>query len=302
MRFRGLDLNLIHVLGVLREERSVSAAGRRLHLSQPATSAALARLREYFGDELLASLGKSMYLTPFAEGLRAQVSEFLRVAEDLVAVSTPFYPATSHRTFRIVVSDSVISSVLIPLVARVSKYAQNLLFDFILPDPASQAQFHRGEVDLLICPEGYVTGDYPTELFYEEQHVVAGWSESPFFLKEITEESIFERGHVSVAIGAGRTLSFGDRQIELLGRVRKIEVTVAGFAMAPLFLVGTQRLTLMHGRLAEAMARQLPINFAPLPFPFPTLRQVIHHHHSRRNDPGVRWLLGELKIQAGLNA
>ena len=91
-------------------------------------------------------------------------------------------------------------------------------------------------------------------------------------------------------------------QIELLGRVRKIEVTVAGFAMAPLFLVGTQRLTLMHGRLAEAMARQLPINFAPLPFPFPTLRQVIHHHHSRRNDPGVRWLLGELKIQAGLNA
>jgi DNA-binding transcriptional LysR family regulator len=69
MRFKGLDLNLIVTLDILLEERSVSAAARRLHLSQPATSAALARLREFFDDEILVLLGKSMYPTPFAESV-----------------------------------------------------------------------------------------------------------------------------------------------------------------------------------------------------------------------------------------
>lgn len=64
MRFKGLDLNLLVCLDVLLDERSVSAAARRLHLSQPATSAALARLREFFDDEILVGLGKSMYPTP----------------------------------------------------------------------------------------------------------------------------------------------------------------------------------------------------------------------------------------------
>ncbi len=53
MRFERLDLNLLVALDALLTEKSVSLAADRLCLSQSATSSALARLREYFGDELL---------------------------------------------------------------------------------------------------------------------------------------------------------------------------------------------------------------------------------------------------------
>ena len=63
MRFKGLDLNLLVTLDVLIEERSVSRAAERLHLSQPSVSAALARLRDYFNDPLLEVQGKRMVPT-----------------------------------------------------------------------------------------------------------------------------------------------------------------------------------------------------------------------------------------------
>jgi len=52
MRLNRLDLNLLVALDALLTERSITRAADRIHLSQPATSGALARLREFFGDEL----------------------------------------------------------------------------------------------------------------------------------------------------------------------------------------------------------------------------------------------------------
>ena len=73
MHFRGLDLNLLVALDALLAESSVSAAGRKLHLSQSAMSGALARLREHFGDPLLVQVGRRMQPTPHARELAATV-------------------------------------------------------------------------------------------------------------------------------------------------------------------------------------------------------------------------------------
>ena len=69
MHFRELDRNLLVALDALITERSISRTGEGIHLSQPATSGALARLREYFKDHLLVPVGRKMVLTPLAEGL-----------------------------------------------------------------------------------------------------------------------------------------------------------------------------------------------------------------------------------------
>jgi len=66
MDLGGLDLNLLVALDALFAERSVSRAGERMHLSQSATSGALARLREVFRDQLLVPVGRKMVLTPVA--------------------------------------------------------------------------------------------------------------------------------------------------------------------------------------------------------------------------------------------
>ena len=70
MHFRGLDLNLLVALDALLSEASVSAAGRKLHLSQSAMSGALARLREHFRDPLLVQVGRRMQPTPHARRAR----------------------------------------------------------------------------------------------------------------------------------------------------------------------------------------------------------------------------------------
>jgi DNA-binding transcriptional LysR family regulator len=50
---RGIDLNLLVSLDVLLAEANVTRAAERLHLTQPAVSTQLARLRDMFGDPLL---------------------------------------------------------------------------------------------------------------------------------------------------------------------------------------------------------------------------------------------------------
>ena len=66
MRFKGLDLNLLVALDALLKEQNVSRAADRLHLSQPAVSASLGRLRVFFDDPLLVQHGKRMLPTPHA--------------------------------------------------------------------------------------------------------------------------------------------------------------------------------------------------------------------------------------------
>ena len=59
MRFKGLDLNLLVALDALLDEESVTKAARRLNLSQPAMTAALGRIREYFDDPMLKLHGQT---------------------------------------------------------------------------------------------------------------------------------------------------------------------------------------------------------------------------------------------------
>src|ERR1700737_114702 len=104
MNFRGLDLNLLVALEALLETRSVSQAANRLHLSQPAMSAALARIREYFQDEILVAKGKRMYPTETAEAVLPQLKDCLRRVEGLILSPTTFNPKTAQRSFSIVTS------------------------------------------------------------------------------------------------------------------------------------------------------------------------------------------------------
>ena len=77
MRFNKLDLNLLVALDAMLAERSISKAAERLHLSQSAMSNALARLRDYFDDELLVQVGRKLELTPRAETLKESVRDVL---------------------------------------------------------------------------------------------------------------------------------------------------------------------------------------------------------------------------------
>lgn len=69
MRFKGLDLNLLVALDALMTERKLTAAARSINLSQPAMSAAISRLRDYFRDDLFIMQRRELIPTPRAEAL-----------------------------------------------------------------------------------------------------------------------------------------------------------------------------------------------------------------------------------------
>ena len=105
MRFEGLDLNLLVALDAILEERSVMGASRRLHLSQPAMSAAIGRLRQYFNDEIFTISKRKLVPTPLAQSLEKPTRDILlRIRTNLIS-PPKFDPANSERRFRLVVSD-----------------------------------------------------------------------------------------------------------------------------------------------------------------------------------------------------
>lgn len=298
MRFKGLDLNLLMALDVLIEERNVSRAAERLHLSQPAMSAALRRLREYFNDPILSPHGKKMIPTSHALRLRGMVGDLLTSVEEMVAVSTRFDPSTSHRRFRIGTSDylaTVLFTRLIPLMQRIAPY---VTMELVQPSDALLTALDQGDLDLVITPAEHLSPEHPSDLLFEERHVVAGWNENPLFHRPLTEDGFLSAGHVAVEIGRLRPTSFAEKFLRAAGKERKIEVLVSSFSIAPEMLIGTNRLAVMHERLARTYAARIPLTYVDMPFDFPIMREMLQYNRTRADDAGLRWLIDQIKQAA----
>lgn len=290
MRFRGLDLNLLSAFDMLLRERSVSAAARKLNLSQPAMSAALARLRDFFGDEILVVQGKRMFPTSFAERLGPEVRHILDGVDAMLTNRSQFDPATAQRAFRLIASDYAIAAAIVPLIERLSAESPGILLDLASPSEQSSLEIAEGVADLMISPDYYITGEHPSELLFEETHVVIGWRGNPLMQTPLSQDDFLNAGHVGVRIGARRQPSFVDRHMSLLGVERRIELETHSFLTIPLLLEGTQRLALMQSRLAERLCRQYPLSVQSIPFEVPLMREMMQNHRSRQTDPGLIWL------------
>lgn len=301
MRFKGLDLNLLVAFSVLMDTRSVSRAAEQLNLSQPAMSAALGRLRDYFGDDLLVLQGKRMFPTPYAESLVPMVQDTLRRIEALITTSTTFDPATSQRVFRIIASDYITAAVIAPLSRRLAHSAPGIKLEAVLPSDGSADLIAQGAFDLLITPEEFVNPSQPTELLFEERHVLVGWNGNPLFTRTITLEDVLEARHVGVQMGNQRTSAFAESTMDQLGHFRRTDMTASSFTVIPWLVIETNRLALMHERLARVMARMFPLAIAPIPFDFPVMREMMQFNHARSADEGLAWLREELRRDSTLD-
>lgn len=300
MRFKGLDLNLLVAFNVLMETRSVSRSAELLHLSQPAMSAALGRLRDYFGDDLLVLQGKRMFPTAYAESLVPMVQDTLRQIDALITTSTSFDPATSQRTFRLIASDYITAAVIAPLSRRLAKIAPGIRLESVLPSDGSTDLIAQGAFDLLITPEEFINPIQPAELLFEERHVIVGWTGNPLFQQAISDADLMQASHVGVQMGNQRTRAFADSMMEKLGRIRQIDVMASSFTVVPWLVIETDRLALMHERLARRMASMFPLAIAPIPFDFPMMREMMQYNRARSNDEGLIWLRSQVHQDSAL--
>ena len=302
MRFNGLDLNLLVAFQALLEERNVTRAAKRLNISQPAMSAALNRLRDYFQDDLLLAQGRNMHPTAQAHSLAGPVRQFLADLDALLTSTASFDPATSQRSFRVVASDYITASMLGPLAQQLAQTAPRVRLEIMLPCEEAAQLVMEGQADLIVTPEDFLDPEQPSQLLCEERQLVVGWQDNPVFESELTLADFLRLGHVAVQLGSNRVPSFADRQIDRLGITRRIELTCGCFTLVPWLVCGTNRVAVMHERLARQMARQFPLALKELPFEFPVMREMIQYHRSRETDDGLRWLRERLIIEAQRSA
>lgn len=126
-----VDLNLLVAFVALFEERSVTAAAQRLHLGQPAMSAALGRLRLLFEDELFIRFGREMQPTAKALEIAPGISAALQQIRQTIESSQTFNPATSQRAFAIGSSDYTSSIITPKLLEACDQIAPGINFRLI---------------------------------------------------------------------------------------------------------------------------------------------------------------------------
>jgi DNA-binding transcriptional LysR family regulator len=116
MDIRRIDLNLLTVLAALLDEESVSRAGKRIGLSQPAVSAALGRLRTVFGDELFIRTSHGLVPTQKAETLKPEVKAAVDQISRVFVLKEQFAPKESSHSFRISI-DEFVGTALVPTLS-----------------------------------------------------------------------------------------------------------------------------------------------------------------------------------------
>ena len=159
MQLRNVDLNLLPSLRALLEERSVSRAAERMHMSQPALSAALARLRRHFNDELLERRGNSYELTPLAVQLLDRTYSATLSMERLFSAQAEFDPSTSTREFSVFSSDYAMSVLGGALAGVLSETAPGvrLRFTGMSPVVVANAPDSLRDYDGLFMPHGFLS-------------------------------------------------------------------------------------------------------------------------------------------------
>lgn len=290
MKFKGLDLNLVIALNALLNEKSVSAAGRKVALSQPAMSASLGKLRDYFKDDILVPHGRAMALTSFGASLIDPVRRLMVEIETTLGSGVEFDPRSSRRTFRINITDFVVEILMGPLTRAVAKAAPNVVLEFVRPPSATQA-LEEGAVDLIVGPESSMSARYSAALLATEDYLVIGDAHNPLLKSPLTVKRFFELGHVSMRYGLNNRPTFAEMQVNRQPHRRKVEVIAASFAAMPILIVGTRRIALLQRSLAHSYAARFPLALLDPPFEIEPVQIFVQSQESAKEDAGVRWLM-----------
>ena len=295
MRLDKFDLNLLVVLDALLEERNVTKASARVHIGQSATSGALARLREYFQDELLVPVGRKMMLTPLAESLVEPVRDTLLKARATIARKPNFDPTSAERRFIIYASDYVTTVMLTDSIERIAKLAPKISIDIRTPSRDIFELFDRGEIDLLVLPEPYMTRiHHIKKMWFEDEQVCVVWTGNTIVGETLSFEAYMAMGHASVRFSDDRSIMFEDWFLPRFGKERKVEVTVDNFGTLPLLVLGTNRIATMHRKHAEFVAKLLPLRIVKTPFNMPPIVEMMCWPKYLDHDPAHQWLRGVL--------
>jgi LysR family nod box-dependent transcriptional activator len=285
-----VDLNLLVALEALLNEANVTRAAERVHLSQPAMSDALQRLRRLFGDELLVRVGRQYQLTAFAIELQEPLHELVQMAGDIIQRREVFDPARDSRTFNVVASEYSAYILIQPVLQRLAKAAPGLSLRLQRSTPGEPEKMTSDIIVGLWPSTGAAELGLQNEILFHDRWVCIVWSGNDRVGETLNLQEYMRQPHAVYQVSARGGLGIADRTIREMNLPRRVQVSVDSFVLLPLLLQGTPQVALIQERLGRKLAALADVRLVEPLFATPPLAEAMYWHSRNTSDPAHRWL------------
>jgi DNA-binding transcriptional LysR family regulator len=301
MKLRDVDLQLLLAFDALMRERHVTHAAQRLDVSQPAMSAALAKLRALLHDELLVRAGAALVPTELALAAWPRVQEAIAAVRGAFQAGGRFEPALAGDTFRLIAIDAI-DALLMPAVMRVLRAtAPGVRIELLDPRPRQFGEMlASGALDLAVsdCP------DPPAFLKARrlslDRLIGICRRGHPALQAPMTAASFCALPHVAVEPDAAQIYNARiDAALRLQGLRRQVSMVKPNFLALPFVLETSDLVACVPANLARRMSGMADIATFAIPFDLAPLELRMLWHPRTANSPAHEWLRATVASCAG---
>lgn len=284
------NLNLLVVLDALLTERSITRAAARLHMSQPAMSAAVGRLRDWLGDPLLVRGAGGYALTTRAEELIVPLRQILEDIERTLQKPGDFDPSTAHKTFRIAANDAFELVVLPPLVQRLQQVAPHVRLVIESTEGVVPVQaLTSGAVDVAWGHFQATPPGLRTQVMMQDTLACLVRKDHPSIQGQLSVMQFCAAPHLVVALKGNTLPDLVQRRMAESGLTLNIALQVPHMLAAPVIVLTSDYLLTLPTRVARCYADLLGLAFFPLPFDYPPFALSLVWHERAHRDPATVW-------------
>ena len=298
MNIDRVDLNLLVYLDVLLREGSVTKAALQLGITQPAMSNGLKRLRDLFSDPLLVRTSEGMTPTERALELQPIIRKALNELEAALQSQSDFDAMSSHRVFRIMVSDYAESTLVPELVKRLRQEAPNVILDVLTPSDVTFQDVEAGKVDMAINRFDEMPQSFHQMTLWQDDFVCLVNPDHPMS-DEFDLDAYLASKHIWVSktgMGAGvgidpeKVIRLGwvDNALSKLGHKRKISVFTRHYQMPALLALNNDLVATLPRKVAEMQAESSQLLVKNPPFEVPPFdlkmawSPLVQHHQAHK--------------------
>nr|WP_298719274.1 LysR family transcriptional regulator [uncultured Steroidobacter sp.] len=295
MQLSRIDLNLFTVFDAIYREGGITAASRRLHLSQPAVSHALGRLRELLNDPLFERRGHEMIPTPLARSLADSIASSLGNLEQMLQRVGHFEPGTAQRCFTIAARESHELTFLPALMRRIGTQAAHIGIASVRIDRRDlEEDLQSGEIDVAIDVALPLSNEVRRERIGAEPLVVLARADHPVVQGKLDLETYTSLSHILIT-GRRRGGGYEDGALARLGLSRHIKMRCQHHAAASQVVAASELLATMTRSQAAIVSRGSSNQLLPFPIEVPPLESFLYWHSNVDEDPASQWFRAQVQ-------
>lgn len=280
-----VDLNLLRVFVALIEEGGASRAAIRLGVTQPAVSAALARLREIYADPLFERTGRGLRPTMRANELAPLVSEALNRCWQALALSVGG-KEIKGRTITIGLSDDCEIALGKDLIALIDEQLRGLRIIFRQTHSGLvQDMLMRHQIDIALSAGGLSSPLISRQRLGRGHYLCLADAHISI---PTTTQDYAQRPQLLVS--SGGFVGIVDEGLNAAGYKRSVRASTSHFAAVPFLLLGSELITTVPAHAARAMASICSLQTFACPVPLPAYDLEIGMRVGSRHDNTLQTL------------